>query len=212
MPLIKFFNPAHHGGKAVGKGCFSRWHIPKISTIDKTLVLFVGGFFDSVSQVMFGCAQNYAAQQGRAAMQDVYYRGYGVPGYMGKLAVSYQKAGQRVILVGHSWGADAAIHGIVPQLIRPADFVATLDPVGRFPGKPRQKPANIESWVNVYVDYTKAVWLNRPNIIARIGGPWQHVDCADENHVVRPSQHFTANLEPHHASVDAMLALVHMPN
>ena len=53
---------------------------------------------------------------------------------------------------------------------------------GRTRGKPLAKPPGVSHIINVYINYEKAESFNVNNIIARAGGPWENVPCADENH------------------------------
>lgn len=83
-------------------------------------------------------------------------------------------------LIGHSWGANAVINALIPRLHLPLNLVITLDPVS-YQGPPKQRPAQILHWCNVYVDYKQSDLFNNSNLIARIGHPWQRVEQADVN-------------------------------
>ncbi|MCO6538130.1 MAG: hypothetical protein J6567_09245 [Gilliamella sp.] len=54
--------------------------------------------------------------------------------------------------------------------------MVTLDPVSR--------SKNVKRWLNVYVDYKTASWWRFDNLIARIGGPWEECQNADENMII----------------------------
>lgn len=101
------------------------------------------------------------------------------------LALHWMLQGQKVVLVGHSYGGDTVMD-IARELSasgKELEVVVTLDPVSRGgPTADQPKPKHVKKWLNVYVDYTKAK-NGTANNIARLGGPWGKCTNADENHV-----------------------------
>ena len=83
-------------------------------------------------------------------------------------------------LIGHSWGGDAAGNLVARKLDAPIDLLISLDPVSR-KGAPRRKIPNVRHWLNIHIDYSQSTWLDIPNLVARIGGPWEAAENADVN-------------------------------
>jgi pimeloyl-ACP methyl ester carboxylesterase len=97
-------------------------------------------------------------------------------------------AGTRIVLVGHSWGADTAAQ-IVDRMGRegrPVDMLVTIDPVGRglsedFFGRVR---AGAREWINV--NAADGNPSNPSNQIAELGGQYGRLPARFA------SQHFDA--------------------
>lgn len=90
-----------------------------------------------------------------------------------------QAAGGPIILVGHSYGADAAYH--LAQALAEEDSVAlllTLDPVSTF-GEARAvpRPLGVRKWINVRVG--SGVGLSSCGIVGALGGAWAAQPAAD---------------------------------
>ena len=83
-------------------------------------------------------------------------------------------------LIGHSWGGDAAVNLVARKLDAPIDLLISLDPVSR-KGAPRRKLPNVRHWLNIHIDYSRSTWFDIPNLVARIGGPWEAAETADAN-------------------------------
>ncbi|WP_298069294.1 alpha/beta fold hydrolase [uncultured Mailhella sp.] len=107
------------------------------------------------------------------------------PGDMRRIIARYGRAGRRIALIGHSWGASTlALDVLAHPACRgvPVDALVTLDPVGvRGPRFLLQ----VRRWLNVYLPYDLAAW-SRENNVARLGRPWEQVAQAGLNRV--PSQ------------------------
>ncbi len=145
-------------------------HVPK-----QAAVIFVGGFMDTLFCSLLKLAQTYS---GLNPTQDVWYASYDAPKQIAEILRAYSLAKQPIVLVGHSWGGDAAarLPAACPEFH--VDLLVTLDPVSK-KGPPPKSP-NLGAWVNFYVDYQ----LSRPhrsNFLAKIGGPWNAVPQADLN-------------------------------
>ena len=168
-----------------GKACGSRGqddftYMPHNSCIIKPLVVFMGGAADSLTKVLFEVAKDYEEKHHK--YQDVYYRSHDAGATVVKLVEAYHASGRKVAVIGHSWGGAAAVHDVAMKTAAKIDILATLDPVERTRGKPLAKPPGVSRFINVYINYEKAESFNVNNIIARAGGPWENVPCADENH------------------------------
>jgi len=85
-----------------------------------------------------------------------------------------------VALIGHSWGGDAAVNLVARKLNAPIDLLISLDPVSR-KGAPRRRLPNVRHWLNIHIDYSQSTWFDIPNLVARIGGPWEAAENADVN-------------------------------
>ena len=145
-------------------------HVPK-----QPAVIFVGGFLDTLSCNMLKQAQTYSALNPE---QDVWYGSYDSTKQITEILQAYNAAKMPIILVGHSWGGDAAarLTAATPEIH--VDLLVTLDPVSK-KGPPPKSP-NLDTWINFYVDYR----ISRPqraNFLAKIGGPWNVVPQADMN-------------------------------
>ncbi len=77
-------------------------------------------------------------------------------------------------------GGDAAVNLVARKLDAPIDLLISLDPVSR-KGAPRRKIPNVRHWLNIHIDYSQSTWLDIPNLVARIGGPWEAAENADVN-------------------------------
>jgi pimeloyl-ACP methyl ester carboxylesterase len=117
--------------------------------------------------------------------------------------IARQPAGTRIVLIGHSWGADTAaqVAATLGQQGRPIDTLVTVDAVGRglsddFFGR---VSAGTGRWINIHAVGGGALAL--PNVIARIGGPYGD----------RPAAFATEHLRlPYdHAAFQSML--IHRP-
>jgi pimeloyl-ACP methyl ester carboxylesterase len=82
-----------------------------------------------------------------------------------------------LVIVGHSYGADAAWR-VVRRISRTVSHLVTIDGVSwqtKFLGN--RKPTNVSQWTNVYVTGVK----DRSDVIALVGGQWQQRSAADLN-------------------------------
>lgn len=148
----------------------------------KTLVVFVGGAGDAKFQPMLRKVfvpyeKLYGYGQNR--IQDVCYSEHGggnVPSVMKK----WFDAGQKIVLVGHSWGGDRAIRLAEDNPQIDIALLVTLDPVSRFKNSQQAKPNNVKHWLNVYIDYEVAD-SSSANNIARFGGVLEACQNADVN-------------------------------
>lgn len=113
----------------------------------------------------------------------------------------WHAAGQKIVLVGHSWGGDRAILLAQENPDIPIELLVTLDPVSRKGKSP--KPANVKRWDNIYIDYSIADGSSA-NLIARTGGPWESCPGADYNQAlnVLPRMSYTG-----HANAEEMFKL-----
>lgn len=148
----------------------------------KTLVVFIGGAADYKFQpllrgVFYLYEREYGSSQDR--IQDVSYSEHGggkVPPVMKK----WFEAGQKIVLVGHSWGGDRVIRLAEDNPQINIALLVTLDPVSRSKNGQQAKPNNVKRWLNVYIDY-KVADLSSANNIARVGGAWEACQNADIN-------------------------------
>lgn len=140
------------------------------------LLLVVGGFLDQ----MLGNSYAVSAHLAKKLEYDVFFREHYEAKSMCSLVRLYASHGFPITLVGHSWGGDAAVNAVARQVDSTIALLITLDPVSR-KGPPRRKLINVGQWINIYVDYSITPWWDIPNLVARIGGPWEAVDVADSN-------------------------------
>lgn len=148
----------------------------------KTLVVFIGGAADCKFQPLLrGVFLPYEKRygQGLNRIQDICYSEHGggkVPPVMKK----WFEAGQKIVLVGHSWGGDRVIRLTEDNPQIKIALLVTLDPVSRSKNGQQVKPNNVKRWLNVYIDY-KVADLSFANNIARVGGAWKACQNADIN-------------------------------
>ncbi|WP_447887918.1 hypothetical protein [Serratia fonticola] len=155
----------------------------------KTLVVFIGGAMDASFQPLLKFVfAPYEKKNGRDTKdnsgkvitqrkQDVAYSEHG-GGKVAPLMKEWHAAGQKIVLVGHSWGGDRAVLLAQENPDIPIELLVTLDPVSRKGKSP--KPANVKRWDNIYIDYSIADGSSA-NLIARTGGPWESCPGADYN-------------------------------
>jgi pimeloyl-ACP methyl ester carboxylesterase len=88
-------------------------------------------------------------------------------------------AGTPIVLVGHSYGGDAAYH--LAQALAKDDSVAlllTLDPVSTFgEGRAVPRPPRVRRWINVRVG--SGVALSSCGLVGSLGGAWPVQSAAD---------------------------------
>ncbi|HIU17644.1 MAG TPA: alpha/beta hydrolase [Candidatus Avidesulfovibrio excrementigallinarum] len=166
----------------------------------RPLFLVVGGFMDSVRGHAYAICRNCPPDVAHRC--DLFYRHYPEHGDIQELLRLYHRKGLPVILIGHSWGADAAVHAVILKRSLPVDLLITLDPVSRKRPLSGHYPF-IRHWTNIYVDYNQATWFNITNLIARIGGPWGTVAVAQEN--------IPCPAEIPHSSAEAMFRTFALP-
>ena len=150
----------------------------------RPLVLVIGGFMDQFLANSYAVSEQYP--EDLAARHDVWFREYYEARFMRKLVHFYAGHGKPVASVGHSWGGDAAVNAVARRISDPIELLVTLDPVSR-KGPPRHRLANVRHWLNIYIDYASTAWLDIPNLVARIGGPWEYASSADVN-IACPSE------------------------
>ena len=148
---------------------------------ENTLVVFVGGAMDEVYRPLLnGAFIPYRLEHGND--QDTCYATHASTKQVTALVIRWHQAGQKICLVGHSWGAKTIFH--VARQLAPEvsiDLLITLDPVSRrFSRHQIKKPENVLRWLNVHVDYSQAS-MEYSNVIARLGGYWGHCANADTN-------------------------------
>lgn len=178
-------------------------YLPQEGSIAKPLVVFIGGYCDastrrfyntalkyrdgSASDPDFSVAQDRLAEagissgSGASAYQDVYYRSHTSRSDILLLMTLYHAAGQKIALVGHSWGG-ATAYKLARRSPVTVDLLATLDPVSLFPLGKKHKPAKVLRWVNVRVDFKRVDMSNSSNLTAWIGRPWGSNNEADVSH------------------------------
>ena len=96
----------------------------------------------------------------------------------------WQAHNQIICLVGHSWGCQTMMdvaHKISVDSTKKIHRFITLDPVSRrYINQRHQKPSSVDRWINIYL-HRQHPKLERSNLIAYLGGRWDHRDNADEN-------------------------------
>ncbi|WP_020559968.1 DUF2235 domain-containing protein [Thiofilum flexile] len=168
------------------------------SSVAKALVLFMGGSADSRHKVMLNQVfkRYYAQYHNQQAI------GYGTF-HQVKTLMEYAKKGyeqgQKIILVGHSYGGYGAM-SVTRQLNDlgiPVELLITLDPVacsiviydavlgGPETARNWQPDQRLKEWINVYVDYDyiqqNPTQIGLANVVALKGGPLQSCVHAHTN-------------------------------
>lgn len=147
------------------------------------LVMFVGGAMDMEYKPMYRVFEEY--DPANEHNQDIGYVTWQRGNQLKVIALHWLMQGQKVVLVGHSFGARTA-HKVSKELSdmgEEVELLVTLDPV--YKRGPQPKPDKVKTWLNVYVDYDKAEKgsLGSANNIALRGGPWQNCPSADTNEI-----------------------------
>lgn len=184
------------------------------------LVIFVGGAMDSSTKILLnGVFNSYNVLQ--EYYQDIGYGTYKTVQTLISLALHWRSKGQKIVLVGHSYGGDAAmdITRVLSAMGETVELVVTLDPVSRTgPTANQVKPTNLKRWLNVYVPYqyyhpvyddflNSETGYSRPNRstlandIAMIGNAWGMCQHADYN------KQFFNKSGNEHAEADKMFEL-----
>lgn len=146
------------------------------------LVMFVGGAKDpEFGPVLEGVFFPY--NRDHEDIQDIGYGAWQTGASIKGLALHWMAQGQKVVLVGHSYGGDTVmdISRELSDAGKAIELVVTLDPVSRIGPRANQpKPTGVKKWLNVYVDYENA-GRSGANRIALLGGVWGHCENADQN-------------------------------
>ncbi len=154
----------------------SRHYVPRY-----TLVVFVGGAMDEVYRPLLkGVFIPYRLD--RSIHQDTCYATHASAKQVANLVKRWHRAGHKVCLVGHSWGAKTLFDvskQVSPEIV--ISLLITLDPVSRrLFRRQLRRPDNVHQWINVHVDYKQAS-MEYSNVVARLGGYWGHCANADSN-------------------------------
>lgn len=150
---------------------------------DKTLIVFIGGAMDDVYRPLLnGVFIPYRLKH--SEHQDSCYATHAATKQVLGLIKHWHAAGQKICLVGHSWGGRSVIQ-IAQNLLAGTqitiELMITLDPVSRrYLRRQFRKPNNVKRWINVHIDYGKAS-REYSNMVARLGGYWAHCLYADQN-------------------------------
>lgn len=173
----------------------------RIPIEDKPLVIFVGGFCDSLVKAMLRFYRSYEHPRQAKA-----YSSHLMGGAIAEqIALWKEKTGCPVALIGHSYGGDTVVR-VAEQMARthsdpPIDLLITIDPVSRRGGVPRQPLTAARRWFNSRVGDAREN-LSRPNIVALIGGHWQALlplGLVEREHEIRAPYdhiHVAAMIEP----------------
>lgn len=166
--------------------------------IAKPLVLFMGGSADDRHKAVLN--QVFKKYYGRYhAQQAIGYGTFHQVNTFIEYAKRWHMAGQKIILVGHSYGG-YGVMAVTRQLVEQGisvECLITLDPVAcsiairdvvlMNPNSAKQwQPSPLlKQWINVYVDYEfieqHAKKIGLPNIIALKGGPLRACEYASTN-------------------------------
>ena len=146
------------------------------------LVMFVGGANDPGSDVVLG--DTFAPYNLKNEhIQDIGYGAWQTGASIKGLALHWMSQGQKIVLVGHSYGGDTVmdVSRELSEAGKEVELIVTLDPVSRFgPTSDQPKPSGVKKWLNIYVNYSKSK-LGWANFVASIGGPWGYCNNADKN-------------------------------
>ena len=115
-------------------------------------------------------------------------------------------AGTPIVLVGHSYGADAAYH-LAEALAEDdsVDLLLTLDPVSTFgEGRAVPRPAGVRRWINVRVG--SGVGLSSCGLVGSLGGAWPAQSAADVD-LRFPRDPADDDPDRDHCKTDEMFAL-----
>ncbi|HJB66862.1 MAG TPA: alpha/beta hydrolase [Candidatus Mailhella merdavium] len=154
----------------------------------RTLFLVMGGFMDGLKGYARQIAENMPEEL--SARCDIFYREHDEGRRVLEIMELYAQKGRTLVLVGHSWGASSLVLDAVARIHASVALLVTLDPVD-WRSPPASLP-HVTRWVNIYVDYASAPWLNRGNMAARIGRAWEALPGADVNLVYAPGRHSRA--------------------
>ena len=151
---------------------------------NKSLVIFIGGAMDDIYRPLYnGVFVPYRLRY--VNYQDIAYATHASVDLAIAAIKYWHGAGQKIALVGHSWGGKSALK-IARRLEQKTpikiDLLITLDPVSRriLGSSEQTKPTIVNEWVNVFIDYKKAS-MEYSNVVARLGGPWGNCTHADRN-------------------------------
>ncbi|MGI0406690.1 hypothetical protein ACRE1S_04965 [Helicobacter himalayensis] len=178
----------------------------------KALLIFIGGFMDSVHLVVFRQFAFFA--QGDFAHLPNFcakmYATFNSKTLFSSLLPALVAQGYESYIFAHSWGG-ANICKVLHKLDStpnplPKDSIkllVTLDPVGYW--KLRQKPRSIQHWCNIYIG-DKLSHLKYSNICTYFGRAWNHCNAANSE-IILDNLHSKSKSDKilHHASISTML-------
>ncbi|HEU0302227.1 MAG TPA: hypothetical protein VFR37_22410 [Longimicrobium sp.] len=146
----------------------------------RPVVVFIGGFADALNRNVARVFCGYDAAWERT--HKLYFPYDGDPRAIRDAVVRHAGTGAEgapVVLVGHSYGGDAA-HRLADSLAADVDVrvLVTLDPVsGEWQGRAAPRPAGVERWINVRVG--SAPGLSSCGLTGMVGGAWGPQTAAD---------------------------------
>jgi pimeloyl-ACP methyl ester carboxylesterase len=161
----------------IGATRFERTDGECASDQPRAVVVFIGGALDDWNRNLQRVFCAYDAQGERT--RKLYYLHSDARERMLR-EVLQAAGGAPIVLVGHSYGADAAYHlaGEINAAGDSVDLLVTLDPVSSF-GQDREvpRPPGVRRWVNVRVG--SGVGLSSCGLVGRLGGQWAAQPAAD---------------------------------
>lgn len=186
-------------GEAPGRAAPEPAPAPAVAPRPPALVVFVGGLFDGAYRPVGDIFDR--AKRDAPPNTQVEYVSHDAPSRIRKL-IEEASPGTRIVVVGHSWGADTAAE-VVGRLGRQGhliDMLVTVDPVGNGLSEDfmRRVRAGSREWINV--NAVGGSPTEASNLIADAGGRYRRLPQGFA------SQHFDAPFT--HGNFDAMVTQI----
>ena len=163
-----------------------------------SLVVFVGGLYDGAYRPVLDVFDR--EKRNTPPNTQMEYVSHDAPSRIRAL-IEGASPGTRIVVVGHSWGADTAaeVVGRLGQQGRPIDMLVTIDPVGNGLSRDfmQRVRAGSREWINV--NAVGGSPTETSNIIAGVGGEYGRLPQGFA------SQHFDAPYT--HAQFGRMMEL-----
>ncbi len=153
----------------------------------KPIIIFVGGFLDSIHQVVFREFASFAidsyTQFSTISFVAKIYTTFCCKRLFTSLLPEILALGYTPYIIAHSWGASnvcKALENLKGKLpFNSIPMLLTLDPVGYW--RPTREIECVEKWVNIYIADKWKYCFNPSNICTFIGHAWNECKYANKN-------------------------------
>ena len=143
----------------------------------RPLVLVIGGFLDQILGNSYAVSARYPADL--RARHDVWFREHYESRKMRDIVNIYAS---KAIPWPSSGTAGAGTRRSTSSPANSRAHRSAHQPRSRIAqGTPRRRLPNVRHWLNIHIDYSQSTWFDIPNLVARIGGPWEAAENADVN-------------------------------
>lgn len=193
----------------------------------KPIIIFIGGFLDSIHQVVFrefaGFSNGSYSQLSHISFVAKIYSTFSCKKLFSSLLPEILALGYVPYIISHSWGASnickaiSTLNSTLPNNSIP--LLLTLDPVSYW--RVQMSMQCVDKWINIYIADKWRHCFNASNICTFIGRAWNEcknaninisLDNQHSNNMSDKNTSTTPKKTLHHASVRRMLQCFNATN